>query len=183
MTQILENIKEGIFYFFALIASVFSIVTSDNDYKVYTTEERIEYVSDNLEKFNSLAEYAFEYTDGGSPLDTIYDYDIERRSGEDFSEISTKIDERITVHHKNDNAYVKIDFISGTPGYSSSGIYYTEEEIYMAPASGYEAEYDAETGKHIVYNNANSVEIIKITDHWYFYQTAYYNDEGFSTKQ
>ncbi|MCQ2526587.1 MAG: hypothetical protein MJ130_07455 [Lachnospiraceae bacterium] len=175
-----SKIGEFFFFIFALFASIFDMATSGKDYHVYTTEERIEMVEENLDDYEALSEYVLEYTTDGAALDSVFIYDIERNTGVKFPEIDKMINDRICVYNKNGNTYIKYDYISGTEGYSSSGVYYTEEEIYMTPASGTECVYDEDTDKHICYFNASSVEVYKITDHWYFYQTAYYDDAGFS---
>jgi len=175
----IRKIGEFLFFIFALFASIGEIRVKNIDYHVYTVQERIDFFKENQDDFEHIVNYCFENTNAYESLSSVYIYDIERNDKTSFEEIKKMVDEKIMIHHKDDDNYVIINFNAGTPGFSSSGIYYSENNIYMDPNSSTLAEFDPETGKYIVYLASSNAEIINITDHWFLYQKAYYKDEGF----
>ena len=174
-----SKIADFLTFILVLIVSLLELASSDADRHVYTTEERISAIEENMSEYNALANYAFQYTNDASPLDSVFEYEVERKSGESFPGIKNQIQDKILVHHTADNDYVVFEYHAGTPGYSSSGVYYSVEDVYIVPQSNTPAEYEEETDRYMAYFNANCVQVIKVTDHWYFYQKAFYNDAGF----
>lgn len=178
----IHKIGEFIFFIFALFVSIGEIRIKNIDYHIYTVQERIDFFCENQDDFEHIVNYCLENTNPYEPLDSVYVYEIERNDKVSFKEIKKIAKEKIMIHHKDDDNFVVIKFNSGTPGFSDSGIYYSENNIYMDPNSSTLAEPDPETGKYIVYLASSSAEIIKIRDNWFLYQKAYYKDEGFLKK-
>ena len=63
ITKLIQSLGGTIFYVFAFIVSLFQTAASGEDYKVYTSEERIAFVSEQMENFSQIVEYAFAHTD------------------------------------------------------------------------------------------------------------------------
>lgn len=64
-------------------------------------------------------------------------------------------------------------FRAGTPGFSESGVYYSENEKYFDPASGTEEVYDESVGKYVVFLQSSYMQITQIDEHYYFYEAAF----------
>jgi len=179
----LTKLGELLFFIFALFAGINEIGLSGNDYKTYTVSERIEVFEKNQEAFEALVEYGFSGGADGHALSSFFTYNAAKAVDDNVKssveKISKMMDERVNVHYTEKDEYVVFEFLSGTEGYSGSGLYYSKNNIYMAPASGIEATYNEEADEYVACMNSSSVTVTKIADHWYLYQKANYKDEGF----
>ncbi len=168
-------IGEFFFFIFALIASLLDMASPAKDYSAHSLEDRIAYINENQDKLNEIVDYAFTYTDGSS-IDSFFTYDYEKQTGESIFLLKRPLKERITVRHNENDDYVTFDFRTGTKGHSDSGMYYSVNGVYMVPASGTLAEYDAEEDKYLVHQASATVEVIRVNEHWFLYHKDFRKD-------
>ena len=173
ITKLIQSLGGTIFYLFAFIVSLFQTAASGEDYKVYTSEERIAFVSEQMENFNQIVEYAFAHTDEEKRIGSVLFDEFGKKEKKDLAEIEKVTREDIKVYRYDDNKWVNFKFRAGTPGFSESGVYYSENEKYFDPASGTEAVYDESVGKYVVFLQSSYMEITQIDEHYYFYETAF----------
>lgn len=177
------KIKEIIFFIFALLVGIFEIGSSGKDYKVYSFEDRVALFEENKEAFQETAEYILKNRSTVNNLESMMLKEAEKGANTKLGKLAKTFKDKVMVHHsKNGYSYVVFDYMSGIDGYSSCGLYYCEDEVYIEPKSDTSAEYDSELGTYIVYQNTASIEIVKIDDNWFFFKKAYYNNDGFKTR-
>ena len=173
IAKFIKTLGECVFYVFAAIVSLFQTVSTGEDYKVYTSGERIAFVSEQMENYNQIVEYAFENTDEEKRIDSILFDEFGKKEKKDWAEIEKVTREDIKVYRYDDYKWVNFKFRAGTPGFSESGVYYSENEKFFNPASGTEAVYDESVGKYVVFLQSSYMEITQIDEHYYFYETAF----------
>ena len=98
ITKLIQSLGGIIFYVFAFIVSLFQTAASGEDYKVYTSEERIAFVSEQMENFNQIVEYAFAHTDEEKRIGSVL-FDAfgkkEKRIGRKLKRLPEKISRSI----------------------------------------------------------------------------------------
>lgn len=183
-----KKLGEFLFFILAFFTGVAEIKSGDRDYSFYTEEERCAFVLDNLETYEKIVEFAYENTDEALSNTSIFTYDPAKKDRLDTREIQKVSEERVSVHRTtkdgNPVSWVAFGFRTGVTGFSSCGVYYTEDNLCIDPASGTEAVYNEEEDIYSVYLASSYGEVSKITTNWYFYKKAFPSsgDSGYKAK-
>lgn len=165
----LTRIGEFFLFIFALIASVAEIRTSGKVYKPASEEDKIAFVVENQETFDSIADYLID-----NSLGSFFIYNLEREANIETEDIDSLLQDRILVRNYDDNCIIEFKFMTGTlEGYSDSGFYYSQNGELEVRSWEDEPVYDAESGSYTKKVKDVTTKIIPINEHWYFTEKSY----------
>lgn len=173
----LAKIGEVIFLILSFIASLFHMASPATDYSSHSLEERIEFISENQSTLEQIVDYALEMTDQNKALDSVLIEEVEKKGKMSLFRIKRPLKERISVYRSDIDTCVDFNFRMGTEGHSDSGMYYSQNGLYIIPASGTPVEYDEKQDKYIHDFPAYTQEVVKVNDHWFLYHKDFKNNQ------
>lgn len=179
--------KIGEFFYFllALVIGIVDLGTSGHDYSLVSYEYSKEYVEEHRDTFDALIEAMID--EGPLPETGSHAPGLNQVDNASFQDVKSKIKERAQIYFGENGVTVLFDFYGGSEGFPDTGlIYYENGNPGFAEGDVYRlksAEWDEEYGCYVIYNSANYSEIYQIDENWYYIQKAFYNNDGFRTKE
>ena len=165
----MTQISSGSFFFL-------DNVRNGNDYSSVATEVRVQYLLDNQNTYDKLADEILDFRDGNSGFVNIDELDKSL-----YKKIRHTVNDRGYVTYYDDNACIKIDLYGKTDKFRQCSFIYIEKNNDEVLKRRFfdRIEWDDERNCYAVYNDANYHALIQVTDNWYLDQEAFYDDPAF----
>ena len=173
------NLFKFIGFWIAVIVELIGMAFSGNDYSSVPTEGRVQYLLDNQNVYDEIADEILDSRDGNSGF-----VDMEKLDKSIYKKVKHTVNARAHVTYYDGNPCIKLELYGKTNDFGQCSFLYIEKNNDEVLKRRFfdEIQWDDERNCYAVYNDANYHELIQVTDNWYLDQEAFYNDPGFRRK-
>lgn len=170
------KIFQAIGFWLAVVVELIGMAFSGNDYSSVATEVRVQYLLDNQDTYDELADEILDFCDGNSGF-----VDIDKLDKLIYMKVKHTVNSRAHVSYYDGNACIKLDLYGKTDKFGQCSFLYIEKNNDEVLKRRFfdKIEWDDERNCYAVYNDANYHELIPVTDNWYLDQEAFYDDPAF----